>query len=265
MPLKMGTDRGFIPPSNVGIHQAIGAASGQVVIAEAKAAPIVHVVVELQIASKRHAREPARLGRTGLEHDHHLRTQQLARAHDAPRLGRVLGGDAIWMRPIRHLRGQLEHAGSERREHGKRARGRRRGLIRRCLHRLEIRPHGGDRLAIGVPAQGFDHGHVRYTEPEQEAVFRLLAQAALRVGHGHCIARVDVGYSRRHVELAGAGEQPCRVRQDVASPAFRHPQRPIAKALDAARQIEPSGRGQPIERHPNAELAEIHGDLLMLS
>ena len=111
-------DGAFVAPGDVGIDEAVGPAAGEVVVREPEAAPVVGVVLELDIGRERGACGGARLGRIGLEQHHDLGTEELAGAQDAARLGGVLGRHAIGMRAIGHLCRQRQHLRPECREHG---------------------------------------------------------------------------------------------------------------------------------------------------
>ena len=255
-------DRRLAAPGDIGIDKAVGAAAGQIIVAETEPAPIVDVIVEPHVVGERLAAERAGLCRIGLQQHPHLGTQQLAGTEDAARLGGVLGRDVVGMRAVGMRRRQRQHSRPERGKDRQR-RSRRLGrAIRRRPHRLEIAAHRRDRLAVDMAAHALDRRHVRDADPEQESPARLLGERALAVHHRHRVARIDVGDPRRDDQPRRVGEQPGRMDQHIAAAALGQPQRGIAPAFDALRKGGAFRRAQHIHRRPHAELAELHCPIL---
>src|SRR6266849_3650109 len=91
-------DRRLAAPGDVGVNKAVGAAAGEVIVAKAKPAPVVDVIVEPQVVGERLASKGARLCRVALQQHPHLGAEQLAGTENAARLGGVLGRDVVGMR-----------------------------------------------------------------------------------------------------------------------------------------------------------------------
>src|SRR5215510_696010 len=99
---------------------------------------------------------------------------------------------------------------------------------------------------------------MRDPKPEKKPTTRLFVETALRVRHRYRISGVDVGDAGCHDQGRGAGKQPSRIDEDVATSTFRRPQDFEAAFLHALRERQSVRRAQAIEACPDAKLAELH-------
>ena len=86
-------------------------------------------------------------------------------------VSRVLGRREVRVGPVRAVARELHHLRPERSEHDGRL-GRANAPVRRRVHRVEIRPHRRDRLAVCRAPLG-DRRCMRDPDPEQEAAALL--------------------------------------------------------------------------------------------
>jgi hypothetical protein len=108
-----------------------------------------------------------------------------------------------------------------------------------------------------------DEAEVANPDAEQEAARERLLEGSLRVGHGHGVARVDVGDAGRDFDRGGSAEQQRRSDEGIPPEPFGDPQRREAEVLERGRGAPRVLRRDTVEGGgPDAHPSEVDDRLL---
>ena len=133
--------------------------------------------------------------------------------------------------PRRSAPGQFEHLDAERRQYRWGRRIRRRGTVRRRVHRVEVGTHRGQGVLV-LMAPSLQQRRMADADAEDEPSRPGLGQRPAAVHHGRRIPHPDVGDAGRHRDVTGRLEDDGAGGKGFASDRFADPDRAKPHHLD---------------------------------
>ncbi len=245
-----GRDGILVAAGDQRIHEPPAAAAAEVVVAEAEATEVSHVVGQREIVADEGPGPLAAALRVGVQHHGLLRRQDATGPESLPRQGGVLGRHQVGMCRARAGPGQSQHPGAKRRQHPLLRGHRRRGRIQR----VQVLLHFPIRAGVRPAHRGLDQGRMAAPEPEQEPRAEVRRQASAPAGQLRWVVHPYIQDSGRDGNPPGRSQEVLDLAEHIA-PRIRDEDRRVPQILELG------GRGSaraPIRVVPELTAPDPH-------